>query len=102
MNLLAARHPELSRTLLETVVGIADSIRQSPELSAGLSVRATDEACVYLKHPLMESEQSRMLPEVLKSSFCGRFPGRWSDVASEAGAAWAIIQKSLREEWKRG
>ena len=101
MKLLAARQPELSRTLLETIVGIADSIRHSSELSAGLSVRATDEACVYLKHPLMESEQSRMLPEVLKSAFCGRFPGKWSDVASEAGAAWAAIQKALREDRKR-
>ncbi|HEX8913333.1 MAG TPA: MoxR family ATPase [Humisphaera sp.] len=102
VNLLAARHPELSRTLLETVVGIADAIRHSPELSAGLSVRATDEACVYLKHPLMEPEQGRMLPEVLKSSFCGRFTGRWSDVTSEAGAAWAIVQQALREERKKG
>jgi nitric oxide reductase NorQ protein len=101
VNLLVRRHPELGRTLVETIVGIADSIRQSPELSAGLSVRATDEACVYLKHPLMESEQKRMLPEVLKSSFCGRFPGKWSDITSEAGAAWAIVQKALREEKKR-
>ena len=61
-------------------------------------MRATDEACVYPKHPLMESEQARMLPEVLKSSFCGQLSGRWSDVASDAGAAWAIIQKALREK----
>jgi len=101
VKLLAARHPELSRTLLETIVGIADSIRHSPELSAGLSVRATDEACVYLKHPLMESDQTRMVPEVLKSAYCGRFPGKWSDVSSEAGAAWAVIQQALREERKR-
>ena len=98
---MTGRLEQRHRTLLETVVGIADSIRQSPELSAGLSVRATDEACVYLNHPLMESEQKRMLPEVLKSSFCGRFPGKWSDVASEAGAAWAIVQKVLREERRK-
>lgn len=102
VNLLVKRHPELGRRLLETIVGIADSIRQSADLSAGLSVRATDEACMYLKHPLMEGDQARMLPEVLKSSFCGRFPGRWSDVTSEAGAAWVIIQKALREEKKKG
>src|SRR4051794_14680297 len=59
VNLLASRHPELGRTLLATIVGIADAIRHSPELSAGLSVRATDEVCVYLKHPLMESDQTR-------------------------------------------
>jgi hypothetical protein len=31
------------------------------------------------------------------SSCSGRFPGRWSDVSSDAGAAWAIIQDALRE-----
>ena len=39
-----------------------------------------------------------MLPEVLKSSFCGRFSGKWSDVSSDAGAAWAIIEAVLREK----
>jgi chorismate synthase len=35
--------------------------------------------------------------EVLKSSFCGRFGGRWHDLSSDAGAAWAIIEAVLRE-----
>lgn len=101
VNLLAGRHPELGAALLKTIVDIAHDIRNSPELSAGLSVRATEEACIYLKHPLIQDEQSRLLPEVLKSSFCGRFPGRWTDVSSEAGAAWAIIQKVLRQQDKK-
>ena len=41
-----------------------------------------------------------MLPEVFKSSFCGRFSGRWDDVSSDAGAAWAVIQNFLREKSK--
>jgi hypothetical protein len=45
----------------------------------------------------MEGEQSRLLPEVLKSSFCGRFSGRHDDLASDAGAVWAIVQAALRE-----
>jgi nitric oxide reductase NorQ protein len=45
----------------------------------------------------MEGDQRRLLPEILKSSFCGRFSGRHSDVSSDAGAAWAIIQRALRE-----
>ena len=40
---------------------IADRIRHAPELGSGLSVRATEEACIYLKHPLMESEQYDIL-----------------------------------------
>src|SRR4051812_38728382 len=81
-RILQPRHPELSRKVIKLVVEIADRIRKAPELSAGLSVRATDEVCTYLKHPLIATQRSAMLPEILKSSFCGRFPGRWSDVSS--------------------
>lgn len=97
-KLLHSRHPEVNNKLLKTIIKIADRIRHTQELGAGLSVRATEEACIYLKHPLMESNQRKMLSEVLQTSFCGRFPGRWNDVASDAGAVWAIIQDVLREE----
>ena len=97
VKLLHGRHPELSARLVGLVVAIADRARKTPELGAGLSVRATEEACIYLKHPLMEDRQLSMLPEVLKSSFCGRFAGRWDDVSSDAGAVWAIIQNVIRE-----
>jgi len=97
-KLLSNRHPELSKKVIKLVVDVADQLRHMPELSAGLSVRATDEVCVYLKHPLIASERSTLLPEILKSSFCGRYHGRWNDVASDAGAAWAAIEKVLREK----
>jgi MoxR-like ATPase len=97
VKLLHGRHPELPRSLVDQIVDIAAAIRSAPELQASLSVRATEEACIYLKHPLMEPEQRRMLPEVLKSSFCGRFSGRWDDVATDAGAVWGLINKRLRE-----
>lgn len=96
-KLLERRHPELSRGLIEDVVAIADAIRKAPELGQSLSVRATDETCVYLKHPLLEGEQKKMLPEILKSSFCGRFAGRFGDVSTDAGAVWAVVQRVLRE-----
>jgi MoxR-like ATPase len=100
MKLLQERHPELSKNTIRLVVECADRIRRAPELGTGLSVRATEEACIYLKHPLLENERERMLPEVFKSSFCGRFSGRWDDVSSDAGAAWAVIQGFLREKSK--
>lgn len=99
-KLLRARHPELGRALIEKIVDVADAVRQSPDLEASLSVRATEEACIYLKHPLMQQDQKRMLPEVLKSSFCGRFAGRWDDVASDAGAVWALVEQKLRKKAK--
>ena len=97
VKLLMKRHPEISRSIIELVVKVAARIRKAPELGSGLSVRATEEACIYLKHPLMEKNQKKMLPEILKSSFCGRFHGRWNDIASDAGAVWALIQDILRE-----
>src|SRR5207249_1442629 len=99
-KLLSVRHPELSKSVIELIVNIADRVRKSPEMSAGLSVRATDEACIYLKHPLLETDQKGMLAEVLKSSFCGRYGGRWNDIASDAGAVWAIIQKTIKDHAK--
>jgi nitric oxide reductase NorQ protein len=96
IELLERRHPELSRRLVEDIVTVADAIRSCADLVTGLSVRATEEACIYLKHPLFAGRRDSV-PEVLKSSFCGRFPGRWDDVGTDAGAAWALIQKTLRE-----
>jgi len=87
----------VAKPTIELIVEIAGRVRKAPELSTGLSVRATDEACVYLKHPLMEEHQKKMVPEVLKSSFCGRYGGRWDDVTSDAGAVWAIVEKTVRE-----
>jgi MoxR-like ATPase len=96
-KLLVKRHPEISQSLIEEIVALAKAVRSAPELRATLSVRATDEACVFLKHPLFEGDQRRMLPEVLKSSFCGRFGGRWDDVNTDAGAVWSVLSRALRE-----
>ena len=95
MKLLHTRHPELDKRLIETIVQIAHKIRLSPELTAGLSVRATEEACIILKHPLMEGQEQTMLPEVLRSSFGGRFGGRTDDAGSDAGLVWNTIEASL-------
>ena len=98
VKLLCARHPELPKNLVHSVVSVADRVRKNPELSSGLSVRATDEACVYLKHPLLEGQQRAMLKDILHSSFCGRFPGRPDDDASDAGMVWETIQQTLDQE----
>lgn len=95
VKLLRMRHPDLGKQLVERIVAIADAIRKSPELESGLSVRATEEACIYLEHPLMSAEQDKLLPEVLKSSFCGRFAGRWHDPSTDAGMVWSIVEQGL-------
>ncbi|MEM7231561.1 MAG: MoxR family ATPase [Planctomycetota bacterium] len=93
-ELLQSRHPSIGK-LIAVIVKIANEVRKSPDIAGGLSVRATEEACVYLEHPLYESTQRRDLPSILQSSFCGRFAGRFDDVTSDAGAVWSIIQKRL-------
>jgi MoxR-like ATPase len=95
VKLLRLRHPDLGKSIVERVVRIADQIRNSTELETGLSVRATEEVCVYLEHPMLRDEHDRMLPEVLKSSFSGRFNGRWNDSTTDAGLVWSIIQAAL-------
>lgn len=97
-RLLAHRHPEVSGGLIRAVVAVAAAIREAPDLAGSLSVRASDEACVYLGHPLFAGDARASLPEILKSSFCGRFPGRWDDVSSDAGAVWALVRATLREQ----
>ena len=72
----------------------ADAVRGASDLPATLSVRATEEACIYLKHPLIGGDPTA-IPDVLKSSFCGRFTGRWNDVTSDAGAVWSVVRKTL-------
>jgi MoxR-like ATPase len=98
VKILKPRHPEMSEKLLKLVVEAADVLRKTTELAAGLSVRATDEVCTYLKHPLIAPQRKALLPFILRSSFCGRFPGHWNDSSTEAGVAWGIIQRFLAEK----
>jgi MoxR-like ATPase len=101
VRMLSRRYPDLGDEAIRTVVDIAHRIRSAAELSAGLSVRATDEVCAFLSHPVFEHDRMKMLPEILKDSFCGRYGGRWSDATSEAGVAWGIVQKALRENTRK-
>ncbi len=98
VELLAGRHPELPASLLKLIVDTADAVRRSPDIATGLSVRATEEACLYLKHPLFIDNQRQFLAEVLQSSFCGRFSGDHQDPGCDAGAVWALIEARLKKE----
>ena len=95
LEILQKRHPSISAASLEVIIDVAHEIRSASDLPGTLSVRATDEACVYLEHPLFADDGRRSLPEILKTSFCGRFPGRWDDVTTDAGAVWALVRKTL-------
>ena len=94
-KLLQARHPELPQERIRDIVRIANRIRASDQMETGLSMRATDEACIYLKHPLFDGGSRETLEQILQSSFCGRFAGRWNDKNSDSGIAWEIIKATL-------
>lgn len=98
VKLLKPRHSEMGDKLIHLVVEAADRLRHTPELASGLSVRATDEVCTYLKHPLIAGQRKVLLPFLLRSSFCGRLSGHWGDTASDAGLAWSILQRFLSEK----
>lgn len=99
-KLLHSRHPEVSKATIKKIVAIAHRLRNCPDLSAGLSVRATEEACLYLKHPLMAGDPKRVLPDVLDASFAGRFDGDLNDPSSDAGIVHGLIHQALRTDAK--
>jgi MoxR-like ATPase len=100
-RILAHRHPDIPASTIDAIVAVAAAVRGAPDLSGTLSVRATDEACTYLEHPLYAGDGKKALPEILRSSFCGRFSGRWDDITSDAGAVWALIRTTLSEQGVR-
>jgi nitric oxide reductase NorQ protein len=92
IQLLKRRHSDVPRSVIEELVTCANRVRHSEHLASGLSVRATEEACLYLKHPLMRANPKKHLQHVLRTSFCGRFAGRADDPMTEAGIVWDIIR----------
>jgi MoxR-like ATPase len=96
VKILAFRHADVPAALLDDVVQCADAIRRAPDLAGSLSVRATEETCIYLQHPLFSGDARASLPEILKTSFCGRFNGRWNDPTTDAGAVWGVAAAALR------
>ena len=50
------------------IVAVADAIRNAADLPGSLSVRATDEACIYLKHPLFADDGKRNMNNVASAA----------------------------------
>ena len=67
-------HPQVQR-----VVKAADAIRNDPKLRVDLSMRATEEVCLLLEHKNFADFKGDVVAQLIRSSFCGRFPGRWDD-----------------------
>jgi nitric oxide reductase NorQ protein len=96
VKILRRRHPDLAPTVILRVVEVANAVRASADVTTGLSVRATDEACVYLAHPRFGGGTDDQIRDVLRTSFCLRFDGDADDVTTDAGAVWTIVEQTLQ------
>ena len=95
LRILSRHQPGVDRSRIQRVVQTANAIRKDDQLRVDLSVRATEEVCTLLGHPHFADFEGDPVPELLKTSFCGRFAGRWDDPTSEAGLVWQVIVRTL-------
>jgi len=95
VRILAERHPEVPKGKIERVVKAAHAVRADETLRVDLSVRATDEVCTLLGHPNFADFDGDPIPELLKTSFCARFQGNWSDPSTDSGLVWQCILRAL-------
>lgn len=95
IRIMSERHPDVPKQQIEKVVQVANQIRKDENLGVDLSVRATEEVCLLLGHPNFSDFDGDAVPELLKTSFCGRFVGRWDDSTSDAGLVWQTIVRAL-------
>jgi nitric oxide reductase NorQ protein len=99
IDILVRRFPAADRTTVTLVVQVANVVRGHPAMGVDLSLRATQEACAMLSHPLFSEkmDKAQAIREALGTAFCGRFPGRLDDETSEAGQLWGLIAATLLE-----
>ena len=95
VRILHERYPDVTQKQIRRLVTAAHAVRSDENLRVDLSVRATEEVCILLQHPNF-AEMDDALPELLKTSFCGRFLGLWNDPSSDAGLVWKTIQRCLK------
>ncbi len=94
-RILQRLFPQVSAQQIRRIVTAANAIRKDQELRVDLSMRATQEVCVLLGHPNFAEFDGDPVPELLKTSFCGRFQGNWEDASTDAGLVWQCIVRAL-------
>ena len=95
IRILSKRHPDVSKKHVRRVVKAANAIRSDKELALDLSVRATEEVCILMGHPNFSDARGDPVPELLKTSFCGRYQGDWDDDSTDAGLVWQVVVRAL-------
>ncbi|MCI0601542.1 MoxR family ATPase [bacterium] len=96
IDILSRRYDMVHRKDIRKVVKIANLIRNTPAISTDLSMRATDEACMFLSYPTFQHRVTNAgLIEILKVSFCNRLPGSTQEEGSDAQLAFNLIERNI-------
>lgn len=95
-RILCARYDMVKPKRVKKVVHIANLIRRDEAIVTDLSMRATDEACLFLSYPTYQRHTSREdLLAILTTSFCNRLPGSVEEDGTEANTAFRIIERHV-------
>jgi len=94
-RLLAARYDMVKPRLVRKVVQIANQLRSDERLLTDLSMRATDEACLFLSYPSYRKVTDEQLLSVLRISFCNRYPGRIDEPGAEAQITHEVVERAV-------
>ncbi len=96
IEILCRRYDMVRRKDIRKVVRIANLIRNMPAISTDLSMRATDEACMFLSYPTYQHGVTKEgLIDILKVSFCNRLPGSIREEGSDAQLAFTLLERNI-------
>jgi nitric oxide reductase NorQ protein len=96
VNILCRRYDMVKPKRIKKVVHIANLIRRDESIATDLSMRATDEACLFLSYPTFQRHIGKDdLVAILKTSYCNRLPGSVDEEGNEAHTALRIIERNV-------
>jgi MoxR-like ATPase len=97
IGILSRRYDMVKPKYIQKAVQIANAIRNEEAILSDLSMRATDEVCMFLSYPsFQKSITDDYFIEIMKTSFCNRLPGDIDEEGSEARMAYTIIERHVR------
>jgi MoxR-like ATPase len=96
VRILARRYDMVPARHVRKVVAVAQALRAEPTIMTDLSMRATDEACLFLSYPIYQKKVAREdMLRILKTSFCNRLAGNVTEEGSEAHVAFGVIERMV-------
>lgn len=96
VEILQARYDMVKAKHIRKLVRIAHQIRRDESILTDLSMRATDEACLFLSYPTYQRHVSKQdLVAILTTSFCNRLAGSVREEGTEAQLAQQIIERAV-------